>query len=175
MLCCIVGHQALYYYFSLLLTGVVGEAPVYHGHVLLLCGQNSAPCGQQLLAWRDSFNKSLMQDDRRERTGDETEDLVWEQIYDHMASRFLSHLQAVVTLQAVVGSHHHVPVLPLPGVVKVKDALFVQHLALLGSLLVNTHTQSTDCGKNLILSSDFSLQRTCIQKQVESTHLQILS
>lgn len=48
-----------YAVFCLLLTGIVRKTPVHHGHVLLLCGQNSAPRRQQLVARRNSFNKAL--------------------------------------------------------------------------------------------------------------------
>lgn len=49
-----------------------------------------------------------------------------------------SDLQAVVTLQAVIGSHHHVPVPPLPALIKVKEVFIVHNLGLLMSFLSST-------------------------------------
>lgn len=50
-------------------TGVIRETLVHRCHVVLLCGENGAPCGQQLLAWRNPFKESLMRDHRRRTEG----------------------------------------------------------------------------------------------------------
>lgn len=58
--------DALYSFISqrgiryLLLTGVIGEALVHHDHVLLLRGQDGAPCRQQILTGRNPFDKALV-------------------------------------------------------------------------------------------------------------------
>lgn len=52
---------------SLLLTGIIGETLVHHGHVRLLCGQNCAPCRQQLVAWGNPFNEALIKEHRRRK------------------------------------------------------------------------------------------------------------
>lgn len=49
--------------------------------------------------------------------------------------RCSSDLQAVVTLQAVIGSHHHVPVPPPPALIKEKEVLLIQNLGLLATFL----------------------------------------
>lgn len=113
------------------LTGVVGETPVHHGHVGVLRGENSAPGGQQLLARRNSFEKRLRTPERTEGEGGGGTIRI-------CCSCGGSDLQAVVTLQAVVGSHHHVPVPPLPGLIKEKEVLFIQNLSVLTSFLFGT-------------------------------------
>lgn len=52
----------------------------------------------------------------------------------------LSHLQPIVTLQAVIGSHHHVALTPLPALVKVQQPVFVENLAVLSHFLLTAGT-----------------------------------
>ena len=49
-----------------LTAGGVREALVHHGHVLLLCGQNSAPCRQKDVAGRCTFDERLQNKRRYE-------------------------------------------------------------------------------------------------------------
>lgn len=51
-------------------TGVIRETLVHRRHVLLLCGENGAPCGQQLLSRRNPFKESLKRDHRRRTEGE---------------------------------------------------------------------------------------------------------
>ena len=46
-----------------------------------------------------------------------------------------AYLKAVVTLQAVVGTHHHVPLLPLPVFIEVEGVVLVQDRPFLRSSL----------------------------------------
>lgn len=116
------------------LTGVVGETPVHHGHVGALRGESGAPCGKQLLARRNSFEKRLRTPERTEGEGGGGTIRI-------CCSCGGSDLQAVVTLQAVIGSHHHVPVPPLPGLIKEKEVLFIQNLSVLTSFLSSTQAK----------------------------------
>lgn len=46
-------------YILVLLTVSVRETPVYHFHVFLFCGQNSASCSWQLVQWQYVLRKRL--------------------------------------------------------------------------------------------------------------------
>lgn len=52
---------------SALTAGGVREALVHHGHVFLLCGQNGAPCGQQFVARRSTFDERLKKKSEEKR------------------------------------------------------------------------------------------------------------
>ena len=49
-----------------LTAGGVGEAPVHHAHVALLCGQDGPPRGQQDVAGRSPFQEGLEERRRHE-------------------------------------------------------------------------------------------------------------
>lgn len=141
-----------------LLTGVVGETPVHHGHVGVLRGQSGAPCRQQLLARRNPFDERL-ETQRGQKVRKEAAPAA--QIWWFCGC---SDLQAVVTLQAVIGSHHHVPVPPLPGLVKVKEVFFVQDLGLLTSFLSST-TQGWTGGEKSRLASPLTSRHLLHEQQ----------
>lgn len=60
-----------------------------------------------------------------------------------------SHLQPVVALQAVIGSHHHVALTPLPALVKVKQPVFIENLAVLSHFLLTAATHNELQGRTM--------------------------
>lgn len=105
---------------GVLLTAFIRKTFIHYSHVRLFCRQNLAPCRQELVAWRSSFNKGLKKED--------TESIrvaPYVDAFDLLTSLSQTHLNAFVTLQAVVGSHHHIPLPPLSGVIKVKDTFLI--------------------------------------------------
>lgn len=63
----------------------------------------------------------------------------------------LSYLQAVVAFQAVIGSHHHVALTPLPVLVKVQKPIFIENLPVLSHFLLVAGTQCDLQGFTLTL------------------------
>lgn len=118
-------------------TGVVWETLVHRRHVLLLCGENGATCWQQLVARGNTFEEGLKRRDRRGRS----EVVPPAPLAGDVTYGGLTDLEPVVTLQAVIGSHHHVALAPFPVLVKVQQPVFIENFSVLGHFLLVAETQ----------------------------------